>query len=117
MRCGACELHRGQRGRRKQHETKFCHDDLGPRKGKVLSGKRLFTPNASAYRSTASHWAGLWRATKRKCFLFHSRNRLRVFLFIAHSGDGFKSNSGIAANLYMILFRRIYCDQSLIGSD
>jgi len=29
MRSGTCELHRGQRGRCKQHKTKFGHGDLG----------------------------------------------------------------------------------------
>jgi hypothetical protein len=25
-------VHRGQRGRGKQHQSKFCHDDFSPRK-------------------------------------------------------------------------------------
>jgi hypothetical protein len=29
MRCGACKLHRGHGGRRKQHKAKFGHEDLG----------------------------------------------------------------------------------------
>jgi hypothetical protein len=30
MRLRTRELHRGEGGRGKQHEAKFCHDDLGP---------------------------------------------------------------------------------------
>jgi hypothetical protein len=40
MRRRAGEVHRRQRGRGKQHDTKVCHDDLGPPENvhaKVLS--------------------------------------------------------------------------------
>jgi hypothetical protein len=30
VRYGACEVHRRESGRGKQHETKFGHDDLDP---------------------------------------------------------------------------------------
>jgi hypothetical protein len=45
VRWGRGKLHRGKSRRGKQHETKFCHDDLGSRKilarSVVLCRRRL----------------------------------------------------------------------------
>jgi hypothetical protein len=46
VRSSAYKLHRRKRGGGKQHETKFCHDDLGPRK--VLWQQDLFGNKALA---------------------------------------------------------------------
>ena len=40
VRCGACERHRRNSRRGQQHETKFCHDDLNPRKNDRQQGWR-----------------------------------------------------------------------------
>ena len=56
----ACELHRRKSCRGKQHETKFCHDGLGPRKiiGKKIGDQRI---------SVRPDCGGLQR---RSCFYF-----------------------------------------------
>ncbi len=60
MRWHACELHRRKSCRGKQHETKFCHDGLGPRKiiGKKIGDQRI---------SVRPDCGGLQR---RSCFYF-----------------------------------------------
>ena len=37
---GACKLQRSESGRGKQHETKFCHDVVGPRRKEGSRGRR-----------------------------------------------------------------------------
>jgi hypothetical protein len=43
MRCEVCELRHGQSRRGKQHDAKFCHDVLDPRKNLAarLAGKKV----------------------------------------------------------------------------
>ena len=53
MRCRTGELHRRQRGRGKQQETKVCHGG-GPRKGSWRRDERIAGAEYSAGRSTAN---------------------------------------------------------------
>jgi hypothetical protein len=53
MRWRASELHRCEGCRGKQHEAKFCHDDLSP--GGNLGSEWGVLPIVSAQGSTASH--------------------------------------------------------------
>jgi hypothetical protein len=79
--------------------------------GKVLAAMESSVPLYSAGRSTANHWAGLWRAGKRGSFLFREHNGLHARLFIVRSGDAFKSRlilSKSSSNGPRLIGRRIW---------